>query len=72
MSETTPKTQSNPQTTPKLETQEVKLSAIISQFMATLPNAAEWQILAIDVLADVIVFKHEVKETQSEAEGAIA
>jgi hypothetical protein len=45
----------------RYETREAKISAIIANFISTLPNAADWKILAIDLNTDTLVVKREVK-----------
>jgi hypothetical protein len=53
-----------PSTTPSLcETNSVNLSALINQYIASLPSPEGWRVLAIDTLKDMIVLIREVKPT---------
>ncbi len=50
----------------KYETHEVKISELVGNYIASLPDKEQWKILAIDLITDVVVLKREVKEEDVE------
>ncbi|MDR2707139.1 MAG: hypothetical protein LBB87_00105 [Nitrososphaerota archaeon] len=54
--------QQSPEVKPLVcETNSVNLSALVKQYIASLPSPEGWRVLAIDPLNDMVVLVREVK-----------